>query len=101
MPKQVFKNKNTPSSRQKIVRKLDMKLKMRRYGLIGYENSGQEVNIWKRLTLFQWITQIFIWLFVIKAFWTVFLIDDESEWNYYLGDISPAIGKQIKRENVQ
>jgi hypothetical protein len=78
-----------------------MKSELRKYGLIGYERSGQEVHVWNRITLFQWITQIFTWIFVIKAIVTVFVIDDDSEWIYYLGDISPVIGKQINQDFIE
>ncbi len=54
-------------------------------------SSGHQ--IWSRLTPFQWLTQISGWLYAIKAFVTIFLIDEHSEWNHYLGDFAPAFGK--------
>jgi len=55
------------------------------------KSSGHQ--IWSLITPFQWLTQICGWLYVIKAFVTIFLIEEHSEWNHYLGDFTPAFGK--------
>jgi len=57
------------------------------------QSSGHQ--IWSRITPFQWLIQISGWLYVIKAVVTIFLIDEHSEWNHYLGDFSPAFSKSI------
>jgi len=69
---------------------MDMTLILRKNGLMVKEISG---NGWKRLTLFQWLTQISGWIYVFKTVILVFYIDYGSEWNHYLGDYSPSIGK--------
>ncbi len=61
------------------------------------KSSGHQFR--NRLTLYQWFTQIFGWLFIFKSLVTVFLIDDDSEWNHYLGDFSPAFGKLMSNIN--
>jgi hypothetical protein len=81
---------NVTCSNSKNIKKINMELLLRKNGLIVKDKS--EIG-WNRLTLFQWSTQISGWLYVCKSLAFAFLIDDESEWNYYLGDWSAAIGK--------
>jgi hypothetical protein len=69
-------------------------LKSKGWFLSKKTSSGlQSLN---RLTLFQWWALTSGWIVAIKAFVTVFLIDDQSEWNYYLGDFSPGMSKSIQ-----
>ncbi len=58
------------------------------------ERTSSGLKFWNRLTLFQWWGLISGWILAIKAFVTVF-IDDQSKWNYYLGDFSSGMSKSI------
>jgi len=77
-------------SKSKSIEKADFKLLLRKNGLMLKNSTG---NIWNRLTKFQFFTQIFGWTYVVKSLAILFLIDDQSEWNHYLGDWSPAVSK--------
>ena len=72
---------------------MNVKLELKKNGLIVNESSREGNHLWNRLILFQWLTLISGWTYVIKAFVTVFFIDEHSQWNRYLGEWSPAIGK--------
>ncbi len=85
-------------SKSNSIEKTDMDLLLRKNGLMLKKTTG---NAWNRLTLFQFITQISGWTYVLKLLIIVFFIDDESEWNHYLGDWSLAVGKSnILHENT-
>ncbi len=77
-------------SKSKSIEKADFKLLLRKNGLMLKKLTG---NIWNRLTTYQFFTQIFGWIYVLKSLAILFLIDDQSEWNHYLGDWSKAVGK--------
>ena len=87
--------KINPSLRLKKVENVDVKLMLDKKGWFVKQRQSSEHQIWSRITPFQWLTQISGWLFVIKALITIFLIDEHSEWNHYLGDYSPAFSKSI------
>jgi len=86
-----------PTLRGESVRKVNVKLILQNKGWFMRErqnNCGK--NPWNNPTLIQFLTQISGWFFVVKGFILVFLIDDQSDWNHYLGDYSPGMGKLIK-----
>jgi hypothetical protein len=84
------------SKKSKVIPNKDVKLLLKKYGLIVHDESNNQLDIWNRLTLFQWFTQIFGWIYVIKGFTMSFLLEDQSEWKHYFGDFSPVISKSIE-----
>jgi hypothetical protein len=81
---------NLPLER-KIENILNMELFLKKYGWIIEEKTTS--NTLNRLTFLQWIIQLSGWIYIVKTFVLIFLIDDQSEWNYFLGDFSPAVSK--------
>ncbi len=91
------KVKVEPTLRGESVRQVNVKLILQNKGWFMRErhnNCGK--NPWNNPTLIQCLTQISGWFFVVKGFILIFLIDDQSDWNHYLGDYSRAMGKLIK-----
>jgi len=86
-----------PTFRRESVGKLNVKLILQKKGWFMRERQNNYVkNPWNNPTLIQWLTQISGWVYVIKTFIIIFFIDDQSDWNHYLGEFSPAISKLIK-----
>jgi hypothetical protein len=75
------------------VLKVDVKSILYKKGWFIKQRQSSGHKIWSRINLIQWLTQISGWVYVIKALVTIFLIDEHSEWNHYLGDYTPAFGK--------
>ncbi len=88
-------SKTNPSMRQNPVSKIDVKSILDGGGWFVKSRPSQSPGrqFWARLTLYQCFTQLFGWIYIFKSLVTVFLIDDDSEWNHYLGDFSSAFGK--------
>jgi hypothetical protein len=85
--------KNSQGS--KPIENIDCLKMLKSKGWFVNKRTSSGFQSWNRLTLFQWWALISGWILAIKAFVTVFLIDDQSEWNYYLGDFSPAMSELI------
>ncbi len=79
--------------REKQVHEIDVQLILKKKGWFVREGQSSGHHLWNRLSMWQWFIQLCGWIYAIKAFAMVFLVDDNSEWNHYLGDISPIIGE--------
>jgi hypothetical protein len=85
-----------PSQGSESIENIDYLKMLKSKGWFLKERTSSGLKSLNRLTLFQWWALISGWILAIKAFVTVFLIDDQSEWNYYLGDFSPGMSKSIQ-----
>jgi len=82
--------------RAKKVEKIDVELILEKKGWFVRERQLSKNDVWKLWNrLVQWLPILCGWILAIKTYALIFVIDDDSEWNHYLGDFSPGMSKLI------